>query len=54
MKGKAAVIDLALELLVAEEYVRIETGSNRSHLHHNIKPFREHEQTSIDREELND
>ena len=54
VKGKAAVIDLALELLVAEEYVRIETGSNRSHLHHNIKPFREHEQTSIDREELND
>ncbi len=41
VKGKREYVRLALELLVAEQYVKAEAGPNRAVIHHHIRPFDE-------------
>ena len=46
VKGKAAYVRLALELLVQEQYIEARPGPNRAVHHHHIKHFRESEETA--------
>lgn len=39
--GKAANVDLALELLIAEEFVAVERGQRGAHEHRSLRPFRD-------------
>lgn len=38
--GKAGIVDLAIELLIAEQYVRVERDG-QAHRHHSQRPYRE-------------
>lgn len=41
VKGRREYVRLALELLIAEQYVETKAGPNRSTVHHHIRPFNE-------------
>jgi AAA domain len=45
VKGKKEYTYKALQVLLAEGYIRREDGPNRSHLHYSITPYREAEDT---------
>jgi hypothetical protein len=39
VKGKAAAVRLARQLLVNEGYLRVDVGAHGAHLHHHVRPF---------------
>ncbi len=44
VKGKGVAVDLALETLIAEEHVRVESHGTTRH-HFSVRPFRHDEES---------